>query len=1043
MSELDHRLASAEAHLSAIMESSTDAIVTVAEDGTISFWNRGAAEMFGVAAEDAIGTSVTRFIPARFHATHRQGFAKFARAGQAARPTAKAEITGLRADGAEFPCEAMLSSFTVGGQQHLMAIIRDTSERSAQDARVNEALERMARQRNELQALFDVMPVGVGIARGRDAHEIEINPEFGRQLGIDPRLNASKSAPAGDNLPFRLFSEGKEVAAEDLPLQISARTGQSVSDVVVDVVREDGVVVELLEYAAPVFDDRGEVSGSVGAFIDVTHRNISERALQAAEARLAGIIDSATDAIITVTPDHRIQLFNRGAEAIFRVASEQMLGKDISILIPSRFLSRHDAYMEEFATSGVTERAMSAREIAGVRADGEEFPAEARISQVDVGGQKLLTVILRDITERKRAEAAAHRAEARLAGIIDSATDAIITVTDDHRIQLFNRGAETIFRVAAEEMLGKDISVLIPARFLSRHDAYMEEFATSGVTERAMSAREIAGVRADGEEFPAEARISQVQVGDQKLLTVILRDITDRKRAESELREAKEFSDRVVSSVTNGLATFDTGLHFRFVNPQGLAILGLSGVEEIAGKHVSSVFDEDTGVAVVQAFERVREGRQPLGGMEGEVIQPDGSRRWISFGLAPLLDGDRVVGFVGAAEDTTDRRRAEQAMLQTQKLESLGVLAGGIAHDFNNLLVGILGNAGLAMLEMAPESPGRETIREIEVAGQRAADLIRQMLAYSGRGRFVIEKIELNTLVEEMGHLLRLSISKTAVVKHQFTRPLPLVSVDATQLRQLVMNLVVNASDAIGEREGTIIVRTGALHADKEYLRDMYLAENLEEGTYVFLEVSDTGSGMDAETEAKIFDPFFTTKFTGRGLGLAAVLGIVRGHRGAIRVYSELGHGTTFKVLLPAAVDGGGGGAQEASAAPEVEQSKGTVLVIDDEETVRQVTQRALGRIGFDVLVARDGQEGVETFRAHTDAIVCVLLDLTMPRMSGEEAFHEMRRIRSATPVIIMSGYSEQDTMERFAGRPPNGFIQKPYDLATLYAAIRAALGGA
>ncbi|MEO9255990.1 MAG: ATP-binding protein, partial [Tepidiformaceae bacterium] len=385
------------------------------------------------------------------------------------------------------------------------------------------------------------------------------------------------------------------------------------------------------------------------------------------------------------------------------------------------------------------------------------------------------------------------------------------------------------------------------------------------------------------------------------------------------------------------------------------------------------------------------------------------------------------------------------------KLESLGILAGGIAHDFNNLLVGILGNAGLALAEVPASSPARTTLEDIQTAGRRAADLARQMLAYSGKGRFVIQQLALNALVAEMTHLLGVSISKGALLTCNFTTPLPLVEGDATQLRQVIMNLVVNASDAIGDGEGVIKVSTGVIHAERADLAQAYLAPDLPEGDYVFLDVLDSGSGMTRQTMARIFDPFFTTKFTGRGLGLAAVLGIVRGHRGAIKVTSEPGRGTTFRLLLPATrevpeeVAALESNEPERSAEEREQQwrGSGTILVVDDESGVRAVTGRALKRFGFEVIQAADGESGLDCFAERAADIVCVLLDMTMPRMSGEETFLKMHRQWPNVPVILMSGYSEVDTSPGFLDRGLAGFIQKPYDILTLKDTIRTVLSQA
>ncbi len=391
----------------------------------------------------------------------------------------------------------------------------------------------------------------------------------------------------------------------------------------------------------------------------------------------------------------------------------------------------------------------------------------------------------------------------------------------------------------------------------------------------------------------------------------------------------------------------------------------------------------------------------------------------------PALEGF-ITDITERKRDEEERRRLEAQMQHSQKLESLGVLAGGIAHDFNNLLMGILGNADLALEELGPESPARDTIQSIQTASVRAAELTHQLLAYSGKGRFNVESINLSSLVEEMSQLLRVSLSKTAVLRQELAPDLPLIQADASQIRQVVMNLITNASDAIGNKNGTVSIQTGVMMVDKTYLSQTFLHDDLSEGRYVFAEVTDTGCGMDAETQSKIFDPFYTTKFTGRGLGLAAVLGIVRSHRGAIKVHSEPGQGTTFKVLFPV-MD------QETSFTEPQEEDdtswmgQGSILVIDDEEAVRDVSKRMLARLGFHALLARDGREGVEMFSKHRHEIKAVLMDMTMPHMGGEQTFFEIRRIATDVPVILCSGYTELEATSSFEGKGLAGFLQKPF----------------
>ncbi len=386
------------------------------------------------------------------------------------------------------------------------------------------------------------------------------------------------------------------------------------------------------------------------------------------------------------------------------------------------------------------------------------------------------------------------------------------------------------------------------------------------------------------------------------------------------------------------------------------------------------------------------------------------------------------------------RRTVERNLLEAQKMESLGLLAGGIAHDFNNLLVGILGTASLALKESPEHSPLRTFLHEIQTSAERAAELARQMLAYSGKGHFVVTTLDLNELVSEMGHLLQVSIAKKIVLRFDFDRSIPGVVADPTQLRQVVMNLVLNAAEAIGERSGVIAIATGLVRASRAELDEAILGRNRPEGEYVCLEVADTGTGMDAETLVQIFDPFFTTKFTGRGLGLAVVHGIVNGHEGALWVESEPGRGTKFRLFLSPA--------QEPTAVaeePPDEESEwrgeGLVLVVDDEETVRVAAGRLLESIGFDVLAAEDGERAVELFRKCPGDFRAVLLDMTMPRLDGQEAFRAMRAVRGDVRVLLMSGYTEKEATRRFSGQGLAGFLQKPFTVNDMRQAMRAVTG--
>ncbi|MBN1865656.1 response regulator [Candidatus Sumerlaeota bacterium] len=545
---------------------------------------------------------------------------------------------------------------------------------------------------------------------------------------------------------------------------------------------------------------------------------------------------------------------------------------------------------------------------------------------------------------------------------------------------------------------------------------------------------------ASGEVRDVEVYSGPIQIESGRYLLSIVHDITERRRAERSLEESEGRYRTLFEQTVNPILVADgTG---RFIDCNNAACQFLEVPrEEILRRGVKDVLPSDIEPDRLEGYVKAWE--------TGDTIECDclvnGRPKIMELTVTQAVRDGKPVAY-GIGRDVTERRRAERErhefemkVQQAQKLESLGVLAGGIAHDFNNLLMGVLGYADMALAEISPESPARESIRQIDIAARRAADLSRQMLAYSGRGAFLVQPLDLSRLVEEMAHLLAASVSKKAVLKYYFQVGLPLIEGDATQIRQIVMNLITNASDAIGDNNGIVSVSTGAVHCDEAYLKTMYLNEPIPAGLFVSLEVSDTGCGMDEETKGRIFDPFFTTKFTGRGLGLAAVLGIVRGHHGAIRVYSELGKGTSFKVLFPASL--AVPKTDTAQTGPEESwKGVGTVLVADDEEAVRSLVRAMLERMGFEVLAAANGRECVEIYRENKDKIRLVLLDMTMPHMNGEEAFRELRLIDKNVRVLLSSGYNEQDATTRFAGKGLAGFIQKPYQTAALNEKLRQIL---
>lgn len=621
--------------------------------------------------------------------------------------------------------------------------------------------------------------------------------------------------------------------------------------------------------------------------------------------------------------------------------------------------------------------------------------------------------------------------------LVDSFPDGLFMFDPRNRIVDMNATAASLLGLDVAESTGKSLDVV-----LGEWPELRELCSNRQEGKREFPAREN---RAEKPQSYLEARLNPLLGHDERAMAylVVITDVTQRRRAADAITEWKNRYE--VLAAATGQIVYESSLttgQLRWSKTVE-SVLGYT-LEEMGGavSRWGELIHPEDRERVLDLYTKVDQEGRPFDA-EYRFRHRDGYYLWFHDRGYPVPDPegkDQI--YVGVMENVTERRQAEdehrhleEKVRQTQKLESLGVLAGGIAHDFNNLLTAVLGNASLVLDELSHQSPLRPMLEDIDQTARRAADLCRQMLAYSGKGRFFVCPLSISDIVLEMGQMLAVSVSKKAILRYDLDEGVPSVEGDPTQIRQIVMNLIINASEALGEGEGEIVISSGRMACDRGFLRQTQLGEDLPAGEYVFLQVSDTGCGMDAETLGKIFDPFFTTKFTGRGLGLAAVLGIVRGHKGTLRVTSEPEKGTRFMVLFPAMES------EVEHPVVKVEtvawHGKGTVLLVDDEEKVRDICRKMLEHLGFDVLVAGDGREALQVYERHRGKISCVLLDLTMPRMDGNETLRELRRLDPEACVVMCSGYDSRDVVRNAGQEGLAGFIQKPYDIPNLVEALK------
>lgn len=527
------------------------------------------------------------------------------------------------------------------------------------------------------------------------------------------------------------------------------------------------------------------------------------------------------------------------------------------------------------------------------------------------------------------------------------------------------------------------------------------------------------------------------------------RDVSERKRMEEALRESQKRLDLALAG--SGLGLWDSDLRANRVyrDERWGLLLGYSNATVQEHSYdLHWLIHPDDLPRVHEAWNAHLQGRTPFCEVQVRMKRQSGAWRWMLIrGQVVERDEDgtplRAAGTIRDISELVnaerEQSRVSERMRQTHKIESLGMLAGGVAHDFNNLLMGIMGNAHLALSETLPGSPVRQHLDEIEDIARRASLLANQMLAYVGQSQFAVQSLDASEMIHDMAPLLTACVPRRIHIRYDLRNDIPPVTADDRLLRQMLIALVDNAREAMGARSGQIRIRTDSIEADSTYLANTYVDDALEPGEYVCIEVGDDGAGIPEDILPKIFDPFFTTKSTARGLGLAAVLGIARGHNGAIRVESRMGVGSKFTVLLPVSY------AKPSTVTPPQEpadewRGKGMILLVDDEEAVLRVGEGLLKRLGFGVLKARDGMEALEVFERHSDVIVCVILDVSMPRMSGDEALEKLRARKPDLPIILSSGYTERDVAQRIAQEKLTVFLHKPYTGNELRETLRQTL---
>jgi PAS domain S-box-containing protein len=906
-----------------------------------------------------------------------------------------------------------------GGVIGLVGTLEDITEQERAERELQES-------QRLLKTIFDHLPYGLS-AKDRESRFVMVNRALLRRFGAVPAdflgrtsLEVSVFSPQERELTDR---EDRQVLGTGTPLEIPPR----------EVLYPDGKVLIRQFLKIPILDEEGRVTGMVSSSHDITQQVRAEQELLRSKALLQTVFDTIPLDIMVKDLDSRIVAMNRRMLEIFSLTEAELAGRQTPLPVRPEELNAILNIDRRVMASGESTDEIHHRTMPdGTSRHYRVIKSPLREESGRITG---LVGIAEDITARIAADAALRESKALLQAVFDTIPQDLWVKDRQGRYVSANRGLLRTFGKSIEQIAGQQTAAPATPEELNTILSTDLQVLNSGNSTEVVQSRKLP----DGlvRQFRVIKTPLRDDAGRVTGLVGVAEDVTERARSEQQLRESRLLLQTVFDALPLWVFVKDRERRLIMVNRQMAADYGghLSGVMSGGADDPA---DAATQAAVRELDEAVLATGKPVEAADLPHTLRGGPTRIMRSLRVPLTGPDgRVTGLVGVSEDITERKRAEQALLQTQKLESLGILAGGIAHDFNNLLTGILGNVELALLDLEPSSHARTPLTNVKNASLMAAGLTRQMLAYSGGGRFELRPIALNSLVEDMAQLLRVTVPRNVSVIYRFEPDLPQVEADASQLQQVIMNLITNAAEAMGDRPGEVVLTTGTTPVTRAELATYHLAGDVKEGRYVFLEAADTGCGMPPETLQRIFDPFFTTKFTGRGLGLAAVLGIVRSHKGAIRVTSQVDKGTVFRILLPA----GGRAAAAAPPAATVWSGSGTVLVVDDEPPVRQVAAAMLRELGMTVLEAGSGEAAVRQLRDHGAEVGWVLLDASMPGLSGAETLRALRQIVPRLVVVMMSGYGERELQERFRGQDVRGFLQKPFTFEDLSGKLNELLG--
>ena len=989
-----------------VIDSSLDMIIAVDTDRNIVEFNKAAEETFGYRRQEIVGTMVDILYanPQENISVHK----KTVEEGQCVQ-----EILNRRKSGEVFPSflSASLLRDAHGEVVGVMGVSREITESKKTEEALRESEEKY-------RSLFESMLNGFAYCKillDENNHPVdfvylEVNDSFEKLTGLKKEdvvgKKVTEAIPTIKDTHPELFDIYGKVAL----------TGKEAE---FDIYFEPlGIWLSISVYSP-------QKGYFVAVFDNVTEHKLAEEALKESEEKYRSLVESTEDSIYLIDRNCRYLFMNQKHLSRFGLPTDKVIGKTYG-----EFHSKEET--KEFAekVKAVFETSQSlSYEHGSQRDDGYFLRTLSPVKEPD-GRTTAVTVVSKDIIALKRTEEVLRESEVKYRTILESIEDGYFEVDIRGNFTFFNDSLCKIHGYSKHKLMGMNNREYVDEETAKKIYQAFNKVYTTGEPAKGF---EWEIIRKDRTKRYVQSSVSLIKDAEGQRIGFrgIVRDVTEKKQTETELTQTKDFLENILDSSIDGITTTDLQGDVIYTSPRTKDILGYKQ-KKIIGKEAH--FFYGNGKEDAKAIMKELKAKGELRDHEMKMIRKDGELIDINLSASLLRDEKgEVIGTLGIYRDITEKNRLEAQLAQAQRVEALGTLAGGIAHNFNNLLMSIQGNASLMLLDKTSSDPDYERLRNIEKSVQNGSRLTRQLLGYAREGRYEIRPISLNQVVEETSNTF--GTTKKEITVHQYlAKDLYGIKADQGQIEQVLLNLYVNASDAMPGGGDLTLKTMNVTH--KNMSRKPYKAKS---GDYVLLTVRDIGMGMDKKTQARIFDPFFTTKglAKGTGLGLASTYGIVKAHGGYIDVDSRKGHGTTFRIYLPASerkVE------KPAKSAGHIIEGAGTILLVDDEEMVLDVGAQLLKTLGYTVLEAKGGREAVEIYRENKDRIDMVLLDMIMPDMGGGEAYDRMKKINPNIKVLLSSGYSIDGQATEIVDRGCDGFIQKPFNMKVLSQEVRKIL---